>query len=390
MRASTNRWLTGIVLLLSLSYAFAADGQPTAGVVNDSAGRPVKNSSAECWRTGLGEPAYGPCEPAGSATTLNQVRGRAKAAGMAPPARRAPESLVLEATKAVGNAGYLTDSDGVVVRSSQGECWHTGGWIPELANVIGCDGVLAKAVPVPAPAPSPTPAPVPATPALPSAIEAPEAPTSEARQATQTPEPPAPPPALTREIRPVEPVPTPPSKPLAASVPSENPPAAVAPGTEHDALAARPPVTGATPPANAIPGQATATPKARATERRPAPSSEKITLNADTYFDFDKASLKPEGRRLLDAIAERLGNLKLEVAVATGHTDWTGTNTYNQKLSERRALSVKRYLAEKGVPADRIFTTGKGETQPVASNATHDGRAKNRRVELELVGVRQQ
>lgn len=123
--------------------------------------------------------------------------------------------------------------------------------------------------------------------------------------------------------------------------------------------------------------------------QRPAlPTSEKVTLDTDAYFDFDKATLTPEGERRLDALAARIQALSLEVIVATGHADWTGSDPYNQRLSERRASAVKRYLAQKGVPNGRMFTEGKGEKQPVASNATREGRAQNRRVEVEMVGTR--
>lgn len=119
-----------------------------------------------------------------------------------------------------------------------------------------------------------------------------------------------------------------------------------------------------------------------------APTSSKVVLNADTFFDFDKATLKPEGKQVLDQVAQQAGSVNLETVIATGHTDSIGTEAYNQKLSERRANTVKQYLISKGVPADRIYAEGKGELQPVASNKTREGRAQNRRVEIEIVGTR--
>ena len=119
-----------------------------------------------------------------------------------------------------------------------------------------------------------------------------------------------------------------------------------------------------------------------------APTATKVVLNADTFFDFDKATLKPEGRQVLDQIAAQVETINLETLIATGHTDSIGTEQYNQGLSERRANSVKEYLVSKGVPADRVYTEGKGELSPVASNATREGRAQNRRVEIEIVGSR--
>ena len=119
-----------------------------------------------------------------------------------------------------------------------------------------------------------------------------------------------------------------------------------------------------------------------------APTATKVVLNADTFFDFDKDTLKPEGRQVLDQVASQVGTVNLETLIATGHTDSIGSEQYNQGLSQRRANSVKAYLVNKGVPADRIYTEGKGETSPVASNSTREGRAQNRRVEIEIVGTR--
>jgi OOP family OmpA-OmpF porin len=80
--------------------------------------------------------------------------------------------------------------------------------------------------------------------------------------------------------------------------------------------------------------------------------------------------------------------MNLEVIIAVGHTDSIGTDAYNQKLSVRRADAVKAYLQSKGIEANRVYTEGKGEKQPVAENKSADGRAKNRRVEIEVVGTR--
>ncbi|AEC20033.1 outer membrane protein A precursor [Pusillimonas sp. T7-7] len=119
-----------------------------------------------------------------------------------------------------------------------------------------------------------------------------------------------------------------------------------------------------------------------------APTATKVVLNADTFFDFDKSTLKPEGRQVLDQVASQADTINLETLIATGHTDSIGTEQYNQGLSQRRANSVKDYLVSKGVAADRIYVEGKGETSPVASNSTREGRAQNRRVEIEIVGTR--
>lgn len=120
----------------------------------------------------------------------------------------------------------------------------------------------------------------------------------------------------------------------------------------------------------------------------PAPTSEKVTFAADALFDFDKSALKPEGKSTLTELAGKLKGVNLEAIVATGHTDSIGKAEYNQKLSVRRAEAVKAFLISAGVAADRIYTSGKGATQPVADNKTAAGRAKNRRVEVEVVGTR--
>ena len=120
----------------------------------------------------------------------------------------------------------------------------------------------------------------------------------------------------------------------------------------------------------------------------PVPTSEKVSFSADAFFDFDKAVLKPEGKAKLDDLSSKLGSINLEVIIAVGHTDSVGTDEYNQKLSIRRAEAVKAYLQGKGIEANRIYTEGKGEKQPVADNKTAAGRAQNRRVEIEVVGTR--
>ena len=113
----------------------------------------------------------------------------------------------------------------------------------------------------------------------------------------------------------------------------------------------------------------------------------KITLQADTLYDFDKATLKPEGKATLDKVAADLKKIRLEVVIAVGNTDSVGSDAYNQALGQRRAQSVKAYLISKGVDGGRIYTESKGKSNPVATNATAEGRAKNRRTDIEVVGT---
>ncbi len=120
----------------------------------------------------------------------------------------------------------------------------------------------------------------------------------------------------------------------------------------------------------------------------PAVVAQKVTFAADAFFDFNKAVLKPEAKAKLDDLTGKLKGITLEVIIAVGHTDSIGGDAYNQKLSVKRAEAVKAYLVTKGIEPNRIYTEGKGKKQPVADNKTDQGRAKNRRVEIEVVGTR--
>jgi OmpA-OmpF porin, OOP family len=120
----------------------------------------------------------------------------------------------------------------------------------------------------------------------------------------------------------------------------------------------------------------------------PKPTAEKVTTASEVNFDFDRAVVRPDAKGKLDDLVTNLRGVNLEVIIAIGHADSIGSDAYNMKLSLRRADSVKAYLVSKGIAASRIYTEGKGERQPIADNKTKEGRAKNRRVEIEAVGSR--
>ena len=119
-----------------------------------------------------------------------------------------------------------------------------------------------------------------------------------------------------------------------------------------------------------------------------AAAASKVTYAADMFFDFDKSVLKPLGKAKLDDLVGKLKGISLEVIIAVGHTDSVGSDAYNQTLSTKRADAVKAYLVSKGVEKNRIYTEGKGESSPIADNKTKEGQAKNRRVEVEVIGTR--
>ncbi|MGE5466532.1 MAG: outer membrane protein OmpA [Ignavibacteria bacterium] len=135
---------------------------------------------------------------------------------------------------------------------------------------------------------------------------------------------------------------------------------------------------------------------AKSTAAGVKPASQKVTLAADTLFDFDKATLRPEGKTKLDELVAKIKDIKLEVIIAVGHADRFGTDKYNQKLSEKRAEAVKAYLVGKGVEPNRVYTEGKGKKQPVTKAGDCKGAKSkkviaclqpDRRVEIEVIGT---
>ena len=144
----------------------------------------------------------------------------------------------------------------------------------------------------------------------------------------------------------------------------------------------------------------TPTPLAAVAEPTPAvvatkPVMEKVTLDADALFDFDKAVLRPAGRATLDDFVGKLKGINLEVITAVGHADRFGSEAYNQRLSEQRAAAVKTYLVSRGIESDRIQTEGKGEMQPITKSDECRGAKStkviaclqpDRRVNIEVIG----
>ncbi|GAA5181328.1 OmpA family protein [Niveibacterium umoris] len=131
------------------------------------------------------------------------------------------------------------------------------------------------------------------------------------------------------------------------------------------------------------------------------PAAEKVTIAADALFDYDKAVLRDEGKATLTEFAAKAKALSIEVIIAVGHTDRLGSDKYNQALSERRAAAVKEFLVSQQIDPNRVYTEGKGKTQPVTqckNLGAENGKNKklveclqpDRRVEIEVIGTKQQ
>lgn len=112
-----------------------------------------------------------------------------------------------------------------------------------------------------------------------------------------------------------------------------------------------------------------------------------VNLPDGVTFDFNSTAINPQFRSTLDQIAQSLQQYPNSLVDVYGHTDSTGSDAYNQTLSENRARSVGNYLSMRGVSAARLRTMGFGETQPVATNDTEEGRARNRRVEIKIIPI---
>ena len=156
------------------------------------------------------------------------------------------------------------------------------------------------------------------------------------------------------------------------------------------AQAPAPRVVAATPP----PQKVAAAPASPPAPARMAPQS--VKFSADALFAFDKSVLKPEGKAALDDFARQLGGARYEVVYVTGHADRFGSSEYNQKLSQRRASTVKEYLVGRDIVANRVTADGKGETQPVTRAGDCKGAKSvkviaclqpDRRVHVEVTGT---
>jgi len=146
-----------------------------------------------------------------------------------------------------------------------------------------------------------------------------------------------------------------------------------------------------------IPKEVCEPPAPAAPVAAPKPTGEKITVAADALFDFNKAVLRPEGKAKLDELVAKANAIKLEVILVVGHTDRIGSAQFNQGLSERRAAAVKTYLVSKGIEANRVYTEGKGKTQPVTGDkckgnaptkALIECLQPDRRADIEVIGTK--
>lgn len=270
---------------------------------------------------------------------------------------QAQGTVVLTAQAASNTNGYWRDVGGALVRDSSGACVRAGYFTNDMANP---DCGARPAAPAPAPVvhtPVPVPPPAPGSAYWKDANGAiVRSGSGECVRAG----------FFTKELATVDCDPSLAPKPAAAAAPAPAP-VVVAPAA-----------------AAAVPAPAVA--PAKIPEVVPAPRV--VTFRADAFFDFDKSAVKPEGQAALKSMIEQAKGSTIEQVRVEGHTDATGPAKYNIGLSVRRAEAVKKFLVQEGVPADKVVTEGVGEAQPVAPNTTRDGRALNRRVEVEFVGSR--
>lgn len=124
------------------------------------------------------------------------------------------------------------------------------------------------------------------------------------------------------------------------------------------------------------------------------PVAAKVTLQAETLFDFNKATIKPEGKATLNNLVNQLKTYNLELVVAVGYTDRIGSDAYNKRLSQRRAQAVQEYLVSHGIPTPNVYAEGKGKANPVTGDTCKGAvtnkliacLAPDRRVVIEVIG----
>ena len=118
------------------------------------------------------------------------------------------------------------------------------------------------------------------------------------------------------------------------------------------------------------------------------PARKQLVFAADVFFDVDQSVLRPAAQKKLDILVEQMNALDLQQVYVTGHADALASDPYNLRLSAERSRAVRDYLLGKGIDPQRVQIAARGKAQPVADNRTREGRSQNRRVEIEVIGMR--
>ena len=119
-----------------------------------------------------------------------------------------------------------------------------------------------------------------------------------------------------------------------------------------------------------------------------SPVRKQVVFAADVFFDVDQSVLRPAAQKKLDILVQQMNALDLQEVYVTGHADALASDPYNLRLSAERSRAVRDYLLGKGIDPQRVQIAARGKTQPVADNRTREGRSQNRRVEIEVIGMR--
>jgi len=176
--------------------------------------------------------------------------------------------------------------------------------------------------------------------------------------------------------------------PVAVVAPPPAPPAPIPAASAPAPAAAAVPATAAATAAAPAAAAVVAVPAVAAAATPQTKPMRTVTVGGDAFFDTNKATFRKEAQPELEKFSERIRRVtSVEAVQITGHTDNTGASDYNQKLSEQRAATVKDFLVKNGVDPSKITILGKGQSSPIADNATSEGRAKNRRVEVMVKGA---